>query len=204
MCRWITLLSTEEVALADVVLTPQNSLIQLSKDASFHPGYSSMNNHVMNGDGFGYVHMIVMSLLFFDFQCASLFSNLDSMRSHSILRRTALVGTIRTMSSLQTSQPLDLSLQLQPRLVSQVRLPTGTKILDVAVLLYSRIACRHGTTPTCGNCAWQRARAVSSRTCERLPPTRASPARTVIRSRRAVCSFATTVALTRSSRCAAP
>lgn len=53
MCRWITLLSTQEVALADIVLTPSNSLVQLSKDASFHPGYSDLNNHVMNGDGFG-------------------------------------------------------------------------------------------------------------------------------------------------------
>jgi glutamine amidotransferase len=53
MCRWITLLSSQEVSLADIVLTPSNSLVQLSKDASFHPGNSSVNNHVMNGDGFG-------------------------------------------------------------------------------------------------------------------------------------------------------
>jgi len=53
MCRWITLLSTEEVALSDLVIAPSNGLIQLSKDASFHPGYTHQNNHVMNGDGFG-------------------------------------------------------------------------------------------------------------------------------------------------------
>ena len=53
MCRWITLLSSENVPLSDIILAPSNSLIQLSKDASFHPGYSEMNNHRMNGDGFG-------------------------------------------------------------------------------------------------------------------------------------------------------
>ena len=54
MCRWITLLSSSHpVSLADIVLSPSNSLVQLSKDASFHPGMTEMNNHVMNGDGFG-------------------------------------------------------------------------------------------------------------------------------------------------------
>lgn len=53
MCRWITLLSSEQVPLSDIVTSPSNSLIQLSKDASFHPGYTEMNNHRMNGDGFG-------------------------------------------------------------------------------------------------------------------------------------------------------
>lgn len=53
MCRWITLLSSEQICLSDVILTPPNSLIQLSKDASFHPGYGDINNHVTNGDGFG-------------------------------------------------------------------------------------------------------------------------------------------------------
>jgi len=53
MCRWITILSTDTISLADIVLTPSNSLIQVSKDASFHPGATEMNNHVMNGDGFG-------------------------------------------------------------------------------------------------------------------------------------------------------
>ena len=55
MCRWITLLSAEENPfwLSDVVLKPSQSLITMSVDASFHPGYSDTNNHVMNGDGFG-------------------------------------------------------------------------------------------------------------------------------------------------------
>jgi predicted glutamine amidotransferase len=53
MCRWITVLSSERVSLSDIVLTPSNSLVQLAKDASFHPGYGDENNHVMNGDGFG-------------------------------------------------------------------------------------------------------------------------------------------------------
>lgn len=53
MCRWITLLSSEPFSLSDIVLSPSNSLVQMSIDASFHPGYGDQNNHVMNGDGFG-------------------------------------------------------------------------------------------------------------------------------------------------------
>jgi glutamine amidotransferase len=53
MCRWITLLSSESFSLSDLVLSPSNSLVQMSIDASFHPGYGDQNNHVMNGDGFG-------------------------------------------------------------------------------------------------------------------------------------------------------
>jgi glutamine amidotransferase len=53
MCRWITILASDELSLSDVVLAPANSLVQMSKDASFHPGYSDINNHAMNGDGFG-------------------------------------------------------------------------------------------------------------------------------------------------------
>jgi predicted glutamine amidotransferase len=53
MCRWITVLSSDPMSLSDIVLAPSNSLIQLSKDASFHPGYTEQNNHVTNGDGFG-------------------------------------------------------------------------------------------------------------------------------------------------------
>jgi glutamine amidotransferase len=53
MCRWVTLLSTESFSLSDIVLSPSNSLVQMSIDASFHPGYGDQNNHVMNGDGFG-------------------------------------------------------------------------------------------------------------------------------------------------------
>jgi len=53
MCRWITVLAAEDMSLSDVVLAPPNSLVQLSKDASFHPGYTDENNHTTNGDGFG-------------------------------------------------------------------------------------------------------------------------------------------------------
>jgi glutamine amidotransferase len=53
MCRWITLISSKNLSLSDVVLAPSNSLVQLSRDASFHPGYDSLNNAIMNGDGFG-------------------------------------------------------------------------------------------------------------------------------------------------------
>ena len=34
-------------------MAPTNSLVQLAKDASFHPGYGDANNHTTNGDGFG-------------------------------------------------------------------------------------------------------------------------------------------------------
>jgi predicted glutamine amidotransferase len=53
MCRWITLISAESYSLSDVVLAPSNSLIQLSRDASFHPDFTDANNATMNGDGFG-------------------------------------------------------------------------------------------------------------------------------------------------------
>jgi predicted glutamine amidotransferase len=53
MCRWITLISHETVSLSDIVLAPSNSLIQLARDASFHPGYGFINNAITNGDGFG-------------------------------------------------------------------------------------------------------------------------------------------------------
>jgi len=53
MCRWITVLSSTDMSLSDVVLAPPNSLVQLARDASFHPGYGDDNNHVTNGDGFG-------------------------------------------------------------------------------------------------------------------------------------------------------
>jgi glutamine amidotransferase len=53
MCRWITLLSADPVSLSDIVLAPSNSLVQLAKDASFHPEFTDTNNHAMNGDGFG-------------------------------------------------------------------------------------------------------------------------------------------------------
>ena len=53
MCRWITLISAETVSLSDIVLAPSNSLVKLSRDASFHPGADFINNAHMNGDGFG-------------------------------------------------------------------------------------------------------------------------------------------------------
>ena len=53
MCRWITVLSSEDFCLRDIIFKPSHSLIQMSVDASWHPGYSEVNNHVMNGDGFG-------------------------------------------------------------------------------------------------------------------------------------------------------
>lgn len=53
MCRWITVISSQDLSLSDVVLAPTNSLVKLARDASFHPGYGDENNHVTNGDGFG-------------------------------------------------------------------------------------------------------------------------------------------------------
>ncbi|KAL7568577.1 hypothetical protein ACA910_002689 [Epithemia clementina (nom. ined.)] len=53
MCRWITVMSAKDMSLSDVVLAPPNSLVQLSRDASIHPGFGSDNNHITNGDGFG-------------------------------------------------------------------------------------------------------------------------------------------------------
>jgi glutamine amidotransferase len=47
------MISSESVCLSDILLAPSNSLVQLSRDASFHPGYPDLNNAVMNGDGFG-------------------------------------------------------------------------------------------------------------------------------------------------------
>jgi glutamine amidotransferase len=53
MCRWITFISTSDVLLSDIVLTPSNSLVDQSMDASFHPGFAHRFNHVVNADGFG-------------------------------------------------------------------------------------------------------------------------------------------------------
>jgi glutamine amidotransferase len=53
MCRWITFISTEDMFLSDIVLTPSNSLIEQSIDASFHPGFAQRFNHNVNADGFG-------------------------------------------------------------------------------------------------------------------------------------------------------
>jgi predicted glutamine amidotransferase len=54
MYRWIIVLSFNPIFISDVILSPGNFLIQtLSKDASYHPEFTGMNNHVTNGDGFG-------------------------------------------------------------------------------------------------------------------------------------------------------
>lgn len=53
MCRWITLISTDEMSMAAVVLNPSNSLVDQSVDASYHPGFPSKYNHTINADGFG-------------------------------------------------------------------------------------------------------------------------------------------------------
>ena len=39
--------------LSDIVMSPSNSLIQKSLNASYHPGYGKKNNHITNADGFG-------------------------------------------------------------------------------------------------------------------------------------------------------
>lgn len=41
------------MVLSDIVLTPSNSLIDQSIDASFHPGFAQRFNHTVNADGFG-------------------------------------------------------------------------------------------------------------------------------------------------------
>lgn len=53
MCRWIAYISTNEMLLSDIVLSPSNSLIEQSIDASFLPGFTQRYNHIVNADGFG-------------------------------------------------------------------------------------------------------------------------------------------------------
>lgn len=53
MCRWVTLISNDEISLSDVVLAPSNSMVVQSRDATFHPGYGEVNNSALNADGFG-------------------------------------------------------------------------------------------------------------------------------------------------------
>lgn len=53
MCRWITFISTEEMFLSDICLTPSNSLVDQAIDASYHPGFAEKFNHTVNADGFG-------------------------------------------------------------------------------------------------------------------------------------------------------
>ena len=53
MCRWITLISSDDMTLADLVLTASNSLVKMSYNAGYHPGFGPTNNSLFNGDGFG-------------------------------------------------------------------------------------------------------------------------------------------------------
>jgi glutamine amidotransferase len=53
MCRWVVLISSDNISLSDVFVAPSNALIHQSRDASFHPGYGEMNNSALNADGFG-------------------------------------------------------------------------------------------------------------------------------------------------------
>ena len=39
--------------MSDIVLTPSNSLVEQSIDASFLPGFAQRYNHIVNADGFG-------------------------------------------------------------------------------------------------------------------------------------------------------
>jgi len=54
MCRWITLLSSSRpVKLSDLVYEADNSLVKMSYNAGYHPGFGPTNNSLFNGDGFG-------------------------------------------------------------------------------------------------------------------------------------------------------
>ena len=53
MCRWITFLSSDDMSLSDLVLTASNSLVKMSYNAGYHPGFGPTNNSLFNGDGFG-------------------------------------------------------------------------------------------------------------------------------------------------------
>jgi hypothetical protein len=49
MCRWITLISSDDMTLADLVLTASNSLVKMSYNAGYHPGFGPTNNSLFNG-----------------------------------------------------------------------------------------------------------------------------------------------------------
>jgi len=51
MCRWVVFVSRDPVTLADLLVKPQNSLVRQSFDAKYHPGFTSVNNALLNGDG---------------------------------------------------------------------------------------------------------------------------------------------------------
>ncbi|EOD31942.1 hypothetical protein EMIHUDRAFT_231191 [Emiliania huxleyi CCMP1516] len=53
MCRWVVFVSRDPVTLADLLVKPQNSLVRQSFDAKYHPGFTSVNNALLNGDGTG-------------------------------------------------------------------------------------------------------------------------------------------------------
>ena len=53
MCRWLVWCGSEPVLLADLVLSPANSLIHQSFSGGFHPGAAEQNNMTLNADGFG-------------------------------------------------------------------------------------------------------------------------------------------------------
>ena len=56
MCRWIVFISQDSAPpkkLGDILQKPSHSLISQSYNATFHPGFTSKNNAILNADGFG-------------------------------------------------------------------------------------------------------------------------------------------------------
>lgn len=56
MCRWILYLGardSEPLPLSDLLTRPVHSLVRQAISASYHPGFTSRNNAVLNADGFG-------------------------------------------------------------------------------------------------------------------------------------------------------
>jgi len=144
MCRWITLLSKYEVALADIILTPSNSLIQLSIDASFHPGNTSINNHVMNGDGFGYVgEGLRLSDNFGD----SLYQSLTRSTHRTVsffLLFLALDGTI-TLPPRPFLPPTG-TIRLSPRQNPHMPRSSRTRSRPGTTSIFERFVCRLAVT----------------------------------------------------------
>jgi hypothetical protein len=108
MCRWITLISAESYSLSDVVLAPSNSLVQLSRDASFHPDFTDANNATMNGDGFGIgtfgcrlYSSVVMFCLFVVWK-GSPTNHRASLRVSAYLYPILQDGTTTTLPSIRT------------------------------------------------------------------------------------------------------
>jgi len=104
MCRWITLLSSaDQVNLSDLVLKAENSLVKMSFNAGYHPGFGPTNNSLFNGDGFGvgwYHECSERPALFRDVLPAWSDSNLQEVcaatRSHCIVAhvRAASPGSV--------------------------------------------------------------------------------------------------------------